>query len=77
MVGDIYMAVQEEKTRGGDGEARGGGSLGATVEFLLGKGIGEESGLDVVYKGCRIEDRDRIVEYRGCTERDLVEVSGT
>ena len=72
VIGDLYMAVQEEETCGRECEVRRRSPLAAEIEFTLGKGVGRITGLDVLYKGGGIDERDGNINKCCCIERNSV-----
>ena len=72
VIGDVYAAVQEEETCGRECEARRRSPLAAEIEFALGEGVGGITGLDVLYKGGGIDERDGNIDECCCIERNGV-----
>ena len=72
IVRDVYMVVQEEKTRGREGEARRGVAVDAELEFTLSKGVGGVAGLDVLNEGSRVDDQNGEINDSHCILCDVM-----
>ena len=71
VIRDVYAAVQEE-TCGRECKVRRRSPLAAEIEFALGEGVGRITGLDVLYKGGGINERDGNIDECCCIEHNSV-----